>query len=208
MHILYATGLCLCWCLANSSYKMSQNGYFDNKHFWNWSDDAANIIIICNWIKIIILHFMDDLAKSLIESLPVQNFYRDLAEICRDLTMMFEKPINIMARSQRSRHICWFLKSRRVRGEIFYISRDWRDLAMKFDSFCILPRFWKTQTSYRDCQNITESFPDGADLPLSYSMAINCLKKLLFKFCFVEVGFSFCFFALFLEQRRRRRQTD
>ena len=31
------------------------------------------------------------------------------------------------------------------------------------------------------------------DLPLSYSMAINCLKKLLFKFCFVEVGFSFCF---------------
>ena len=31
-----------------------------------------------------------------------------------------------------------------------------------------------------------------ADLPLSYSMAINCLKKLLFKFCFVEVGFSFC----------------
>ena len=85
---------------------------------------------------------MYDLAKSLIESLPVQNFYRDLAEICRDLTMMFEKPINIMARSQRSRHdICWFLKSSRVCGEIFYISRDWRDLAMKFDSFRILPRF-------------------------------------------------------------------
>ena len=39
--------------------------------------------------------------------------------------------------------------------------RDWRDLAVKFDSFCILPRFWKTQTSYRDCQNITQSFPDG-----------------------------------------------
>ena len=33
----------------------------------------------------------------------------------------------------------------------------------------------------------------GADLPLSYSMAINCLQKLLFKFCSVEVGFSFCF---------------
>ena len=39
--------------------------------------------------------------------------------------------------------------------------RDWRDLAVKFDSFCILPRFWKTQTSYRDCQNITQSFPGG-----------------------------------------------
>ena len=39
--------------------------------------------------------------------------------------------------------------------------RDWRDLTVKFDSFCILPRFWKTQTSYRDCQNITQSFPDG-----------------------------------------------
>ena len=41
----------------------------------------------------------------------------------RDLTMMLEKPTNIMARSQRSRNdICWFLKSRWVRGEIFYIS--------------------------------------------------------------------------------------
>ena len=39
--------------------------------------------------------------------------------------------------------------------------QDWRDLAVKFDSFCILRRFWKTQTSYRDCQNITQSFPDG-----------------------------------------------
>ena len=39
--------------------------------------------------------------------------------------------------------------------------RDWRDLTVKFDSFCILPRFWKTQTSYRDCQNITQLFPDG-----------------------------------------------
>ena len=39
--------------------------------------------------------------------------------------------------------------------------QDWRDLAVKFDSFCILRRFWKTQTSYWDCQNITQSFPDG-----------------------------------------------
>ena len=54
---------------------------------------------------------------------PSRRDYRDLAEICRDLTMMLEKPTNIMARSQRSRNdICWFLKSRRVRGEIFYIS--------------------------------------------------------------------------------------
>ena len=54
---------------------------------------------------------------------PSRRDYRDLAEICRDLTMMFEKPTNIRARSQRSRHdIFWFLKSRRVRGEIFYIS--------------------------------------------------------------------------------------
>ena len=95
---------------------------------------------------------------------PSRRDYRDLAEICRDLTTMFEKPTNVMARSQWSRHdICWFLKSHRVCGEIFYIylSRDWRDPAVKFDSFCILPRFWKTQTSYRDCQNITQSFPDG-----------------------------------------------
>ena len=54
---------------------------------------------------------------------PSRRDYRDLADICRDLTTMFEKPTNVMARSQRSLHdICWFLKSRRVRGEIFYIS--------------------------------------------------------------------------------------
>ena len=33
----------------------------------------------------------------------------------------------------------------------------------------------------------------GADLPLSNSMAINCLKRKLFKFGFVEARFSFCF---------------
>ena len=43
----------------------------------------------------------------------------------------------------------------------------------------------------------------GADLPLSYSMAINCLKKSLFKFGFVEVRTFFLFSSLFLEQRRR-----
>ena len=66
---------------------------------------------------------------------PSRRDYRDLAEICRDLTMMFEKPTNIMARSQRSRHdICWFLKPRRVRGEIFYISprltRSYREIRL------------------------------------------------------------------------------
>ena len=39
--------------------------------------------------------------------------------------------------------------------------RDFLHLAEKLDSFCILPRFWKTKTSYWDCQNITQSFPEG-----------------------------------------------
>ena len=67
----------------------------------------------------------------------------------------------------------WVFKTRRDRWDLAMIfvgfsnlvefaarfstsRRDWRDLAVKFDSFCILPRFWKTQTSYWDCQNITQ----------------------------------------------------
>ena len=39
------------------------------------------------------------------------------------LSLCVKKPTNVMARSHRSRHdICWFLKSCRVCGEIFYIS--------------------------------------------------------------------------------------
>jgi len=41
MYIMYANGLCLCWCLTDSKL---QNNYFDNKYFWNWSDDPADII--------------------------------------------------------------------------------------------------------------------------------------------------------------------
>ena len=70
-----------------------------------------------------------------------QMSWRDLS----DLTMIFVGFSNLVEFTAR------FSTSR----------RDWRDLAVKFDSFCILPRFWKTQTSYRDCQNITQSFPDG-----------------------------------------------
>ena len=47
----------------------------------------------------------------------------------------------------------------------------------------------------------------GADLPLSYSMAISCLKNILFKFGFVEVGFSFCFLH-FSRATPAPRQTD
>ena len=53
--------------------------------------------------------------------------------------------------------------------------RDCRDLAVKFDSFCILPRFWKTQTSYRDCQNITQSFPDHRQMEwIIFRLEFNC----------------------------------
>jgi len=48
---------------------------------------------------------------------------------------------------------------------------------------------------------------DGADLPLSYSMAINCLKKIFFKFGFVEVGFSF-YFLHFSSSNADSRQTE
>ena len=52
---------------------------------------------------------------------PSCQYYWDLAEICRDLAMMFVS-FWIPAR-ERSRHdICWFLKSCRVRSGIFYIS--------------------------------------------------------------------------------------
>ena len=74
---------------------------------------------------------------------PSRRDYRDLADICRDLTMMFEKPTN-MARSQRSRHdICWFLKSRRVRGEIFNISPRLARSCRKIRHFLYLAKILK-----------------------------------------------------------------
>ena len=78
-----------------------------------------------------------DLAMMFVTFLISARSRRDilhLTEICRDLAIMFVS-FWISARSLRSRHdICWFIKSCRVRVRFSSSRRDWRDLAMKFNS--------------------------------------------------------------------------
>ena len=56
----------------------------------------------------------------------------------------------------------------------------------------VLMAFWDNSFVVR-IENLFFLLAVGADLPLSYSMAINCLEKLLVKFGFVELGFSLRF---------------
>ena len=47
---MYASRLCLYWYLTDSSCKI---GYFDNKYFWNWSDECW-----WHWININVSKFL------------------------------------------------------------------------------------------------------------------------------------------------------
>ena len=107
------------WCLLNSKSRrdcgeVSSISLRLPRTRWDCRD-CAEIVEISPWR---LWH-----SKSRWDRREISSISPRLPRSHRDLTMMFEKPTNIMERSQRSRHdICWFLKSRRVHGEIFYIS--------------------------------------------------------------------------------------